>query len=143
MEKIIDFCRIRGEMLMSKGEILFNISSLKVGERLKFYSETKDVFNNCNVDAYTISKDIDGVYIEYSRATGFDDEEKIEFKERVRSIGTNPYEDSLAAMKLTNSEINSLKYNEGNGLIKRGCNLIGVYDNGLEFDFENIIMVNQ
>jgi len=142
--KVIDFCKIKGELLMKKGEILYKIDSLQIGEKLKIYSETKDLFNNDNIEKYTISKEIDGVYIEYSKITGFDEEDKIQFKEKVYDIGTKFFdEERYKTMKLAKSEINSLKQNSiEKELIRKGYNLVGTYENGLEFDFENIIMVS-
>jgi len=142
--KVIDFYRKREELLMKKGEILYKIDCLRIGEKIKIYSETKDLFDNDNIEKYTISKELDGVYIEYAKSTGFDNEDKIEFKEKVNNIGTKFFdEENYKTMKLSKSEINTIRHNSiEQGLIRKGYNLVGTYENGLVFDFENIIMVS-
>jgi len=140
--KVIDLCQIRGELLMRKGEILYNIDSLKVGQKIDFYTESKDVFGNDKIEKYSLVKEKDGLYINYVKKTGFDNEDKIEFKEKVITIGAKNKE-KVRYKNLTKAEIKYINNKIEKGLIKRGYNLVGDYENGLEFDFENIIMVNQ
>jgi hypothetical protein len=130
---------------MKNGEILYNIDSLKVGQKIDFYTESKDIFGNDKVDKYSIIKEKDGVYIEYKNSTGFDNEDKIEFREKVLTIGAKSKDSQkYRNMNLTKSEMKFLSTDSiEKGLIKKGYNLVGSYENGLEFDFENIIMVNR
>lgn len=130
---------------MKKSDILFNLSTLKSGEKIKIYSEDKDLFKNEKIEVYTIEKGRDGLYVSYNHNGSFEkgDHSNIAFKQKVAYIGTPVHSKiEIDSMKLTKAERDALRECRLElNIIKKGCPLEGCYEEGFFFSFPNIIQI--
>ena len=131
----------RREWKIIKGQILFNISDLSVGEKVKISSKREDLYFNEKVEVYELVKEKDGLYIRKQKNINFDNE--IEFKEKVKTFFINShYKEQLEKMTLTQSEKEILQGNSNEkDLIRKSCDISGVFENGIEFHYQNIVEV--
>lgn len=131
----------RKELKDIKGDILLNISELKVGEIAKISSKRKDLFLNEKIEVYELIKENDELYIRKQKNINF--EQQIEFREKVKCFYVNSFfKSKLDSMNLTQYEKEVLQINSNESdLIREGYDISGVFENGIEFNYTNIIEV--
>lgn len=128
---------------MKKGDILYNIEGMQDNEQIKVYSKSEDIYGNEKIDIYKIEKKNNSIFIIYEKRTGLDNDRIYFYKEKVKRIGVSAYVvDRWKIMNLSKSEMISLKKNSfEHSIIRMGYALEGEYESGLEFMFNNILLV--
>jgi hypothetical protein len=114
---------------------------LKQGEVAKIFSKREDLYLNEKVEVYELIKESDGLYIRKQKNIDFD--KTIKFKEKVKTFFINSYfKSKLEEMALTQSEKEVLQSNSNeHDLIRKGYDINGIFANGIEFIYPNIIDV--
>lgn len=131
----------RKKELRRMQELLLDLRSMNIGDKKKLYSQTQDMFENSIVEIYTLERQVDGFYLSYDKKNSFDGKSEFHFKEKAINIGSIK-EQSIEDMNLTLEEKKLLKFNLLDPyIIKKNCNLIGTFENNLNFEYPNIIMV--
>jgi hypothetical protein len=125
-----------------KGDVLLNISEMKDGETVIFASKREDLFLNDKVESYELIKQGNGIYIHKHKAISFST--SINFNEKVKNFYANTwFTDRLIEMGLTDQEKEVMvEESNENFLIREGYSLRGIYENGVEFDYQNITWVS-
>ncbi|MBO8160643.1 MAG: hypothetical protein H0Z24_03320 [Thermosipho sp. (in: Bacteria)] len=127
---------------MSKGEVLYNLNNLQIGEKIKVYSSGTDMYGNESVDIYVIERMPDGLYASYRKKKGFDEETEISFSSKIKTIGTAT--EPAKTMGLTKAEQEAIQAAAlEERLIRRNYSLIGELEDGLRFEYPNIIYVEK
>lgn len=129
-------------MIKKGGEIYlkstFNLLSLSIGEEIKFYSKTKDLFGNEKIESYSIVKMTEGLYLQYSNANGFENNDcVIEFNNKIRKITSSKENNTLDVNTIEKELLEKSDANENS--LRIGSDLMGVYEDGTEFCFKNIL----
>jgi hypothetical protein len=146
--------RIEGGDYM-KNSILYDIKLMTNGEKIKIFSCGRGIENSDAIETYELFKSNNDLYIQYSKFFLLQIDEnnsyseprilgrKIEFSSRVLQIGTfdiSFYDEQF--IHLTESERKEVISTMWEDMvIKQGCNLKGVFDNGFTFDYPNIIAI--